>query len=74
MPKFKILRIYEVPGKDQTEASDRMMAALELGVERDYHMSDYIKPADDKLAKSQRVSLKPPKGWGALILDQLLGR
>jgi len=74
MAGFKILRLYEVPGKDQVEATNRMMAALELGVERDYHVSDYVKPADDKQAKSERVSLKPPKGWGTTLLDQLLGR
>jgi len=74
MASFKILRIYEVPGKDQVEATNRMMEALTLGVEGDYHVSDYVKPAEDKQAKSQRVSLRPPKGWGATLLEQLLGR
>jgi hypothetical protein len=74
MARYRVLRIYEVPAKDQVEATERMMEAIALGVESDYHMSDYVKSADDKNAKSQRVSLKPPKGWGATLLDQLLGR
>lgn len=74
MPRFKILRIYEVPGNDQAEATDRLMQALTLGVEADYHVSDYVKSAEDKQARSQRISLKPPKGWATTFLEQLLGR
>ena len=71
---YKIIRIYEVPGKDQVEATNRMMEALTLRVERDYHVMDYIKSPDDPAGKGKKVSLEPPKGWMATFLDQLLGR
>ena len=74
MPIFKIMRIYEVPGDDQIEATNRMMEALMLGVESDWHVTDYIKSPEDPKGKGSRVNLKPPKGWMTLVIDQLLGR
>jgi hypothetical protein len=74
MPIYKIMRIYEVPGKDQVQATNRMMEALALGVESDYHLTDYIKKPDDPRGKGEKLNLKPPKGWGTTFLDQILGR
>ena len=74
MARYKIIRIYEVAGKDQIEATNRMMEALTLGVERHYHVMDYVKAADDPASKGKKISLAPPKGWMATFLEQLLGR
>jgi hypothetical protein len=74
MPIYKIMRIYEVPGKDQVQATNRMMEAIALGVEGDYHATDWIKNSERPKDKGERLSLKPPKGWGATFLDQILGR
>jgi hypothetical protein len=74
MPIYKIMRIYEVPGKSQIEATNRMMEALALHVESDYHVTDFVKSAEDPKGKGQRISLKPGKGWGATFLEQVLGR
>jgi hypothetical protein len=74
MPIYKIMRIYEVPGKDQVEATDSMMQALTLHVESDYHLTDFVKSPDDPKGKGQRISLKPAKGWGATFLEQVFGR
>ena len=74
MATYKIIRIYEVPGKDQIEATNRMMEALMLGVERHYHVMDYVKASDDPSSKGKKVNLDPPKGWLATFMDQLLGR
>jgi hypothetical protein len=74
MALYKIIRIYEVPGKDQIEATNRMMEALMLRVERHYHVMDYVKSSEDAAAKGKKISLEPPKGWLAAFMDQLLGR
>lgn len=71
MAIYKIMRIYEVPADSKQQAMDRMMQALSLGVERDYHVTDFIKSPDDAKGKGKRISLTPPKGWGRSILEQL---
>jgi hypothetical protein len=74
MATYKIIRIYEVPGEDQIEATNRMMEALMLRVERHYHVMDYVKSPEDGPNKGKKVILDPPKGWLATFMDQLLGR
>ena len=74
MPIYKIMRIYEVPGESQTDATNRMMEALTMHVEDDYHVTDYVKSPEAPKGKGQRISLKPAKGWGAALLEQVLGR
>ena len=67
-----IIRIYRVPGT-MYEATDRFREAIILGVEKDYHVKDLIKPAEDKTAKSQQIDLRPPTGWLTLLVKQLTG-
>jgi hypothetical protein len=74
MPIYKIMRIYEVPAENQAEATDRMMEALALRVEGDYHVTDYVRGPQDAAGKGRRISLNSPKGWMAAFLDQLVGR
>lgn len=71
---YKIMRIYEVPGESQMEASERMIVALTLGVEKDYHVMDYIKSPEDPKGKGKRVNLVPPKGWMDAFLNRVFGR
>jgi hypothetical protein len=73
VPVYKIIRIYQVPAKDQIEATNRMMQAIALRVERDFHVMDYIKSPDDGLSKGTKANLEPPKGWVAGFLEQLFG-
>jgi hypothetical protein len=74
MAIYRIVRLYEVPAKNRIEATNRMMEALALHVEGDYHLTDYVRSPDDPHGKGKRISLKPPKGWVTTLLDQLLGR
>lgn len=71
MAVYKIIRIYEVPAENQTQALERMMKALVLGVEKDFHTVDYVKKPEDERGKGTKISLLPPRGWVALVLDQL---
>src|SRR5512144_1428583 len=74
MALFTIIRIYQVPADNRIEATDRMLEALTLGVEEDFHVKDILREPNGKQGSGVRVSLKPEKGWGTLLRDQLLGR
>jgi hypothetical protein len=65
--------VYQVPAGNRLEATDRMLEALTLGVEDDFHVKDVLRESDGTPGSGVRISLKPPKGWGSLLLDQLLG-
>src|SRR5687768_1155841 len=71
MAIYKIMRIYEVPAENQIEASNRMMEALVLHVERDYHVIDYVKAPEDADGKGHKIDPTPPKGWFSLLLQEL---
>ena len=71
MAIYKIMRIYEVPAGSQIEATNRMMEALVLHVERDYHVIDYVKAPGDADGKGRKIDLTPPKGWLSLLLQEL---
>jgi hypothetical protein len=71
MAVYTIIRVYEVPGETQIEATDRMAEAIVLHVERDYHVKDIIRAPGDKPGQGKTVDLRPPKGWLALLKEQL---
>ena len=74
MAIYKIMRIYEVPAGNQIEATNRMMEALVLNVERDYHVTDYVKSPDDPKGKGRPINLTPPKGWLSSMLEELVNQ
>jgi hypothetical protein len=77
MAVYTIIRIYEVPADSQQQATDRMLEALVLHVEKDFHVKDIVRENVEKGAKPQkwnRVKLAPPAGWLTLTLRQLTGK
>ena len=74
MAVYTIIRIYEVPADSQQQATDRMMEALALHVERDFHTKDIIREPGAKPGQGKQVDLKPPPGWLSLIARQLTGK
>jgi hypothetical protein len=73
MARYRILRIYEVPADNRYQATDRMMEAIALRTERDYHVKDVIRLCGDNGAFT-KVELRPPTGWLTTLMDQLFGR
>ena len=73
MALYTIIRVYEVPADNQQQATDRMIEALALHVERDYHVKDVIRQPGAKPGQGKPVVLKPPVGWLSLIVRQLSG-
>src|SRR3954454_9843593 len=57
--------------ESQLEATNRMMEALMLHVERDFHVIDYVKTPEDADGKGHKIDLNPPKGWLSLLLQEL---
>ena len=74
MGKYSIIRIYEVPAETQQQATDRMIEALALRVEKDFHVKDIIREPGAKPGQGKRVALKPPAGWLSLLRQQLVGK
>ena len=63
MAVYTIIRIYEVPAETHQQATDRMLEALVLHVEK-----------GEKPARWNTVKLAPPAGWLTLIVRQLTGK
>jgi hypothetical protein len=74
MATYTIIRIYEVPADNQQQATDRMMEALVLRVEKDFHVKDIIRDPGAKPGQGKAVDLKPPAGWMTLLKKQLTGK
>ena len=74
MALYTIIRVYEVPADTQQQATDRMIEALALHVERDYHVKDVIRAPGAKPGQGKPVVLKPPEGWLTLAIRQLTGK
>ena len=74
MAIYKIMRIYEVPAENYIEATTRMMEAIVLHVERDYHVMDYVKAPDDPQGKGRPIDLRPPKGWLNSLVEELVNQ
>jgi hypothetical protein len=66
--------VYEIPARNELEASETMMEAIALDDERRYFLATYIKGPGDPKGKGRQIHLDPPKGWIKLLADQLFGR
>jgi hypothetical protein len=83
MAIFRIIRIYEIPATSRIEATDRMLEALELHTEEDYHVTDLVQehgahPAKSpvnlrSLLESEPRSRTPAK-WGTIFKRQVTGK
>jgi hypothetical protein len=74
MALYTIIRIYEIPAESQYQATDRMMEAVALHVEKDFHVKDIIRDPGAKPGQGKAVDLKPPAGWLTILKQQLSGQ
>ena len=70
MAVYTIIRVYEIPAENQVQATDRMLEAIVLHTEKDYHKKDIIREPGDKPGQGKPIDLRP-SGWLAAIRDQL---
>jgi hypothetical protein len=73
MAVFTIMRIYEIPAADRIEATERMLEALELGTEKDYHVRDIVRNADATTDHWKPVDLHPPTKIVTIFKRQITG-
>jgi hypothetical protein len=74
MARYTIIRVYEVPAENRIEAANRMLEAILLHNEKDYHVKDLLRDPGAKPGQGKEVILKPPTGWLALLYQQLTGK
>jgi len=74
MAVYTIIRVYEVPADNRIQATDRMIEAIALHVEKDFLVKDIIRDPGDKPGKGKAVDLKPPAGWLTILRQQLIGK
>jgi hypothetical protein len=74
MATFRIFRIYEIPAETPVQATNRMVEAIVLHAEQNYHVMDYVKAPDDPKGKCWPIDLTPPKGWLSSMLEELVTR
>ncbi len=55
MAVYTIIRVYEVPAENRIQATERMLEALMLKTERDYHVNDYVQEPGEKPGKGKPV-------------------
>jgi hypothetical protein len=70
MAVYTIIRVYEVPADNRIQATERMLEALMMKVERNYHINDYIREPGEGTGRGKPVDLRP-MGWLTLIREQL---
>ncbi len=71
MAVYTIIRVYEIPADSQVQAADRMLEAIVLHTEKDYHRKDIIREPGSKPGEGKPVVLQPAPGWMAIIREQL---
>jgi hypothetical protein len=74
MAVYTIIRVYEVPAETRVEATNRMLEAIVLHTEKDFHVKDILRDPGSKPGQGKPVVLKPPAGWLTLIVQQLTGK
>jgi hypothetical protein len=82
MPLFTIMHIYEVPAKNQYEATDELMRAREGKYEKVYLKKVLVKDAEELKPFRHKVNVfadpkppaKKPAKWGTIFKRQIAGK
>ena len=73
MGTWTIIRVYKIPADNEYQATNRMLEALALHVEKDFHVIDIIREPGAKSGEGDVVDLTPPPGWKTLFRQQRTG-
>jgi hypothetical protein len=79
MPLFTIMYIFEVPAKNQYEATDELMRARENNFAKVYLKKVIVKDAEPKLPRDKVNVFEPkepkkPAKWGTIFKRQITGK
>jgi hypothetical protein len=68
MPVYIIFRKYQIQAVNPTEATKKLLAALDAKTDEDYHIADSIREADEQPSTSKLA------GWTNSAKKQLFGK
>jgi hypothetical protein len=81
MPRFVIIHIFEIPAKNQIEATDELMRAREGKFDKVYLKKVIVREAERKLPREKvnvfaepKPPAKKPAKWGTIFKRQLSGK
>jgi hypothetical protein len=76
MPLFTIMHIFEVPARNQIEATDELMRARKHHFDKVYLKKVLVKDAKPKLPRDKVNVFEPqkPAKWGTIFKRQLTGK
>ena len=77
MPRFTIMHIYEVPARNQYEATDELMTARKHNYDKVYLKKVLVKDAEELKPFRHKVNVfaqKSPAKWGTIFKRQLTGK
>jgi hypothetical protein len=72
MPLFTIMHIFEVPAKNQYQATEELMEAREFHQEKVYHVKTIVRLSGEK--RGIPIDPRPPAKWGTIFKRQLTGK
>ena len=68
MPEYKIIRIYAITAKSVSDATKKLLDAVEAKQDETYHVSDSVRESDESASSSK------PVAWADSVKKQLLGK
>jgi hypothetical protein len=78
MALFTIMHIYEVPARNQYEATDELMRARQHHFDKIYLKKVLVKDAEELKPFRQKVNVfaapKKPAKWGTIFKRQMTGK
>ncbi len=76
MPLFTIMHIYEVPARNQYEATNELMTARKNHFDKVFLKKVLVKDAESKLPRDKVNVFEPqkPAKWGTIFKRQITGK
>ena len=68
MPVYKIYRQYKIEAANPTQATKKLLDAVEARKEEDFHVSDSVRESDEEAGNDK------PAGIGTILKRQITGK
>jgi hypothetical protein len=68
MPVYTIYRKYRIEAANPTQATKKLLDAVEASKEEDFHVSDSVRESDDEAGTDK------PAGIGTILKRQITGK
>ena len=68
MPVYNIFRRYRIEASNPTQATKKLLDAVEANKEEDFHISDSVRESDEPAGNDK------PAGIGSIVKRQITGK